>query len=57
MELHNVKGIESIFATNSDFLIFIFLQPNIVDLRYFKLSYVKSNKLYVSNINGLQYQI
>ena len=31
------KNAIDFFATNSDFLIPIFLQPNVVDLRYFNL--------------------
>ena len=33
----NIEMLNWVFATNSDFLIPISLQPNIVDLRYFKL--------------------
>ena len=43
------KGINFI-ATNSDFLIPISLQPNVVDLRYFKLSILLGQKISVWNI-------
>ena len=41
-----------VFATNSDFLISISLQPNAVDLRYFKLLIPE-----VWNIKGLHHKV
>ena len=46
-----------VFATNSDFLITISLQPNVVDLRYFKLWILLNQIIRVWNIKGLQHRV
>ena len=45
------------FVTNSDFLIPISLQPNVVDLRYFKLWNILKQIIWVWHIKGLHYQV
>ena len=42
-----------VFVTNSGFLIPIFLQTNVIDLRYFKLWILLNHKIKVWNIKGL----
>jgi len=42
-----------VFATTSDFLIPKYFQPNIVDLRYFKLWIMLDQIIQVWNIKGL----
>ena len=44
-----------VFATNSDFLITISLEPNVADLRYFKLWILLDQIIWVWNIKGLQH--
>ena len=44
----------SLCATNSDFLITIYLEPNVVDLRYFKLWILLDQTFWILNIKGLQ---
>ena len=47
-----------VFATNSDFLITISLEPNVVDLRYFKLWILLDQIIWVWNIiKGLQHRV
>ena len=46
-----------VFATNSDFLITISLEPNDVDLRYFKLWILLDQIIWVWNIKGLQHRV
>ena len=46
-----------VFATNSNFPIVITLQPNVVDLRYFKLWILLDQIIQVWNIKGLQYLV
>ena len=43
-----------VFATNSEFLITISLEPKIVDLRYFKLWILLNQIIWVWNVKGLQ---
>ena len=43
-----------VFVTNSDFLITISLEPNVADLRYFKLWILLDQIIWVWNIKGLQ---
>ena len=45
-----------VFATNSDFLITISLEPNVTDLRYFKLWILLNQIIRVWNIKGLQHR-
>ena len=45
-----------VFATNSDFLITISLEPNVTDLRYFKLWILWNQIIRVWNIKGLQHR-
>ena len=45
-----------VFATNSDFLITISLEPNVTDLRYFKLWIMLNQIIRVWNIKGLQHR-
>ena len=47
---------ENSFATNSDFLITISLEPNVTDLRYFKLWILWNQIIRVWNIKGLQHR-
>ena len=53
----NIKNFEddSLHATNSDFLIFISLKPNGVNLWYFKLILFDLTELIVWNIKGLRH--
>ena len=46
-----------IFATNSDFLITISLEPNVVYLKYFKLGILLDQIIWVWNIKGLQHRV
>ena len=46
-----------VFATNSDFLFIISLEPNVVDLRYFKLWILLDRIIWAWNIKGLQHQV
>ena len=46
-----------VFATNSDFLISISLQPNAVDLRYFKLLILINKITKVWNIKGFHHKV
>ena len=46
-----------VFATNSDFLITISLEPNVADLRYFKLWILLDQIIWVWNIKGLQHWV
>ena len=46
-----------VFDTNSDFLIPISLQPNVVDLRYFKLWILLHQIILVWNIKSIQHQV
>ena len=46
-----------VFATNSDFLITISLEPNVVDLNYFKLWILLDQIIWVWNIKGLQHRV
>ena len=46
-----------VFATNSDFLITITLEPNVADLRYFKLWILLDQIIWVWNIKGLQHRV
>ena len=45
-----------VFATNSDFLFTISLEPNVADLRYFKLWILLDQVIWVWNIKGLQHR-
>ena len=56
VSIWKIKGIK-VFATNSDFLISIYFQPNAVDLRYFKLWTLLDKKIKVWNIKGLHHQV
>ena len=44
-------------ATNSEFLITISLEPNVADLRYFKLWILLHQIIWVWNIKGLQHRV
>ena len=46
-----------VFATNSDFLITISLEPNVEDPRYFKLWTLLDQIFWAWNIKGLQHQV
>ena len=46
-----------VFATNSDFLISISLEPNVADLRYFKLWILLDQIIWVWNIKDLQHRV
>ena len=46
-----------VVATNSDFLITISLEPNVTDLRYFKLWILLDLIIWVWNIKGLQHRV
>jgi len=46
-----------VFATNSDFLITISLEPNVADLIYFKLWILLDQIIWVWNIKGLQLRV
>jgi len=46
-----------VFATNSDFLITISLEPNVADLGYFKLWILLGQIFWVWNIKGLQHRV
>ena len=46
-----------VFATNSNFLIYISLQPNVVDFWYFKLWYLLVKIILVWNIKGLHHPV
>ena len=46
-----------VFDTNSDFLITISLEPNLADLRYFKLWILLDQIIWVWNIKGLQHRV
>ena len=46
-----------VFATNSDFLITISLEPNFADLRYFKPWFLLDQIIWVWNIKGLQLRV
>ena len=46
-----------VFATNSDFLFTISLEPNVADLRYFKLWILLDQVIWVWNIKGLQHRV
>ena len=50
-------SITAVIATNSDFLITISLEPNVADLRYFKLWILLDQIIWVWNIKGLQHQV
>ena len=45
------------FATISDFLITMSLEPNVADLRYFKLWILLDQIIWVWNIKGLQHRV
>ena len=46
-----------VFVTNSDFLVSMSLQPNAVDLRYFKLYILIEKVIWVWNIKGLHQKV
>ena len=46
-----------VFATNSDFIITISLEPNVVDLRYFKLWILLTTLIWVWNITSLHHRV
>ena len=46
-----------VFATNSDFLILISYEPNVIDLRYFKLWILLDQVILVWNIKGLHHHV
>ena len=46
-----------VFATNSDFIINISLEPNVADLRYFKLWILLDQIIWVWNIKGLRHRV
>ena len=46
-----------VFETNSDFLITISLEPDVADLRYFKLLILLDQIIWVWNIKGLQHRV
>ena len=50
-------GKELSLATNSDFLITISLDPNVADLRYFKLWILLDQIIWFWNIKGLQHRV
>jgi len=56
-EVSNVWQRNWVFATNSDFLIPIFLEPNFADLWYFKLWILLDQIIWVWNIKGLQHRV
>jgi len=51
------KFLNWVFATNSDFLITISLEPNVADLRYFKLLILLDQIIWIWNIKGLQHGV
>ena len=51
------KFLNWVFATNSDFLITISLEPNVADLRYFKLWILLDQIIWIWNIKGLQHRV
>ena len=53
----NLKQRKWVFATSTDFLILIYLQPNVVDLRYFKLRILLDQIIWVWNIKYLHHQV
>ena len=46
-----------VFVTNSDFLITMSFEPNVSDLRYFKLWILLDQIIWVWNIKGLQHRV
>ena len=52
-----IKQRNWVFATNSDFLITLSLEPNVADLRYFKLLILLNLIIWVWNIKGLQHRV
>ena len=46
-----------VFVTNSDFIITKSLEPNVTDLRYFKLWILLNQIIGVWNIKGLQHRV
>ena len=46
-----------VFATNSDFLVTVSLEPNVADLRYFKPWILLDQIIWVWNIKGLQHRV
>ena len=46
-----------VFAKNSDFQLTISLEPNVADLRYFKLWILLNQIIWVWNIKGLQHRV
>ena len=46
-----------VFATNSYFIITISLEPNVADLRYFKLWILLDKIVWFWNIKGLQHRV
>ena len=53
----DMKEVSYLFATNSDFLITISLEPNVADRRYLKLWILLAQVIWVSNIKGLQHRV
>ena len=46
-----------VVVTNSDFLILVYLQPNVTDLRYFKAWILSDQLIKVWNIKGVHFKV